>query len=936
MNDQGIQESTSAQPLTPKKGSIVLPSMENLVGKANGSTGALDNPNAQEHLRLVSARYAHLPTPQSPNDFTYYVPGLTNGPDSPISHLSHSFASSSRSVIEPSASSSLLDGTPKRPMSKTQTFITPDSSPFASRIEAHNHVTMLSTPTRSQLPPSNGVDSLVPFFAPLIPRKTPSPSPSEHHSSGLSSPFMAKSTPRPSSNSPPNLRETTPLFTAIPNGTVSTSTISTPPVSPLHASGSLSNTTTPPISAGGELDRIHQVIQHQHDDRESRRPEYLTRAKRSFSEVDFGGLMEDENLADRERFSSIGITESPMKGRRIKLFQETSEESFEESLMAGGYGRYRTAEWVRQPQPIVVNAGTGAPVNVVAHLEEVQQQEAPSRPLTEKEIRKQKRLDAFRSSSSSASRLYPVEIEGKGRVLLDVPTEHNDIDTSLATSKKRTPGKRKRKAEPTAKERRAAAAAAAAEESAEKPNWPDAEFPWRLRTEERTEQARVEEQERLEWIEKYLDRDTDEEDDGESGSIDGGVYGGAADAEDDEVLPSSVWGVVYEDGDDQPIPYRAGRGKMVPLSGDPNQPLKFKRRRSAYFPSDPADARAALLSKKNVRVLSFRRQRSISHRKSISGNEDDQILCICRGVDDGRELVQCDSCKTWYHLDCIGIDDILELGPPDNDWFCYRCENARDSPPSVEATVPVPYTEPTFAPTDETPRRRQVDSQFFHPPVPESPTQSWSLSVPHTPKTPTRGVTSNIEFSSGFSSSSSRYGPVTPRHQARDVRIISGGGSTPGGPFDVFGSDDSRFDPTSTPSRGIKFGVPFATPNDKHTPSARVFHTPSKPSTRAGGSVPGSASFGASGFLSSALSERGSGDGTGRVESGPYPYARPSHPGAPYDDSSPIRREGHRIRRIVDPPTMSTRALFIEESPLARTKGKGRALDFGVGPHGIA
>lgn len=50
--------------------------------------------------------------------------------------------------------------------------------------------------------------------------------------------------------------------------------------------------------------------------------------------------MEDENLADRERFSSIGITESPMKGRRIKLFQETSEESFEESLMAGGYGRY--------------------------------------------------------------------------------------------------------------------------------------------------------------------------------------------------------------------------------------------------------------------------------------------------------------------------------------------------------------------------------------------------------------------------------------------------------------------------------------------------------------------------------------------------------------------------------------------------------------------
>ncbi|KAJ4485381.1 hypothetical protein J3R30DRAFT_3439093 [Lentinula aciculospora] len=922
IGDRGTQETSIIQPHTPKKSPAPLPTIGNVDGNVDGSTGASNRPNARDHLRVVSTRYAHLPTPQSPNDFTYYVPGLTNGPESPISHISHSFATSSRFLVEPSAGTSFLD---KTSPSNAQHFITPDSSPFATRFDVYNNFNP-STPTRRQLPFSGGIESLITSLTPPVPRKTPSPSPSEPHSSGLSSPFVAK-TPRQSSVSPSHFNQIPSSF-APPSDVTTTSVITTPPFSPLLASESNltpSISTTPPVSAGGELGRIHQEIQHQHDVLESRRPDYLMRAKRSISDVDPGGLIEDENSAERDRVSSVGIMESPMKGRRIKLFQETSEESFEESLMAGGYGRYRTAEWVRQPQPIVVNAGTGAPVNVVAHLEEVQQHTPPP-PVTEKEIRKQKRLNAFRSSSSALSRLYPVEIEGKGRVLLDVPTDPNDVD-GLPVSKKRLPNKRKRKAEPTAKERRAAAAAAAAEESVEKPNWPDTEFPWRLRTEERTEHAQAEERQRLEWIEKYLDRDTDDEEDGDGSICGGGTHG--ADAEDDEILPSSIWGVVYEDGDDQPVPYRPGRGKMVPLLGDPDQGTKYKHKRSAYFPSDPADARAALLSKRNVRALSFRSQRSISRRRSIDGSEEDEILCVCHGVDDGRDLVQCDYCKTWYHLDCIGIDDISELGPPEDQWFCYRCESASDSPPSIEAVVSIPDTEPIFAPTDETPRR-QADNQFFHPPVPESPTQSWSLSGPHIPKTPTRGFATNSEFGSGFSSSSShfpssRHGPVTPRHIVRDVRIIS----TPGGPFDVFSPDDSRFDPTTTPSRGIKFGIPFTTPNGKNTPSSRALYTPSKPSARSGG-VPGSASFGASGFLSSALSERVSGGGGAQIESSPY-NVRPLHPGPPYDDSSPIRREGHRIRRIADPPTTASRALFIEESPLARTKGKGRALDFGIG-----
>ena len=113
---------------------------------------------------------------------------------------------------------------------------------------------------------------------------------------------------------------------------------------------------------------------------------------------------------------------------------------------------------------------------------------------------------------------------------------------------------------------------------AEKPNWPDSEFPWALRTEEKAEQERAEEEERLRWIEKFLDRESDEEDDEE------GVYRGTVDDEE-EVLPSSVWGMVYDDEDDRPVPYRAGRGKMVPLRGDPGLDAKreSKHRRSRIY-----------------------------------------------------------------------------------------------------------------------------------------------------------------------------------------------------------------------------------------------------------------------------------------------------------------------------------------------------------------
>lgn len=573
----------------------------------------------------------------------------------------------------------------------------------------------------------------------------------------------------------------------------------------------------------------------------------------------------------------------------------------------------RTADWVRQPQPLtLVTPGPAGPSNVVTILEE-----AEEAPPTEKELKKRKRLAAFRGERTPydepSTKLYPVELEGRGRVLLDVPAEEPSAlaDPEPTSSKRKGSSRRKKKGtEPTAKERKALAmAAAAAEDLVHKPNWPDAEFPWKLRTEERADLAKAEEEEKLKWIERFLDRESDDEDEGEAGP--------RRDVDQDMTLPSR-WGLVYENEADQPPPPRGGRGKMVPLLTNPavTRPSQL-RRKSSYFPSDPADARAALLSKKSVRTLSYRQQRRL---RQVEDDSDEEIVCICRGRDDGRELVQCDGCETWYHLQCIGIRNISELGKEEDPWFCRNCE--ADDVASMVPEMEAMSSEPTFVPTDEEPRRSlSYDPPFFQPSLQDSP-MAWNPA--RMPKTPTRDGRSS-DYDHGLSSGpswvdSSRHGPSTPQYPSQGVRVYTN--STPG-PFDAY-DDESPFDPTSTPSRGIKFGVPFTTPkNNISVWPARAngsFHTPSKPSGRSTGNK----TFGGPGTLSNALDESGGGLGSS-------PFSR-MHP---YDES-PIRRaisgEGSRGRRAIDSP-LTSRLMGslppLEDSPVMRYREQERLHQFG-------
>ncbi|KAJ7139380.1 hypothetical protein C8R44DRAFT_303174 [Mycena epipterygia] len=921
---------------------------------------SLSSPSEGGMSAFPSGR-THLPTPQSPEYMGHYI----QAPESPLAHASY---------MSYSAISRPLYGMPlQKPMnpmqgrSPQQQTMTPESSPYTPR---YNQSSYSLTPAIPQFNPlstnfstpraSSSTTLQSPATATKPPPRMITPPPSTPSPANLSSPFKDKltmadkaptsiisrlsGTPRPTSNHIPahvddifssssSSSSAHPLSTAQQFPAASSAT---PPISPNPSTAPPLMLAAPTPVPGGEMERIRQAMMQnqlaQYQEAEARRPDYLKRAKRPLSASDLPAPVDEDSRP------GVGIMDSPHKGRRITLFQETSDQSFEESLMAGGYGRYRTADWVRQPQPMAPTPGPAGPSTVVKRVEVP---EAP-RPPTEKELRKRKRLQAFRSNETTntsdppTSKLFPVNLEGKGRVLIDTLSEEHGLAPSApvdpSPSKTANGGKRamaaankkaKKKAqEPSAREKKAMLQAAAAlEDSSEKPNWPDAEFPWRLRTEERAELAKEEEEQRMQWIEKFLDRDTDEEDVSEEEEE------VQKDGAEEELLSPRAWGKVYEEGAQRPIPARGGRGKMVPLSADPYAGMRDLRplggiKKSRFFPSDPGDALAALLAKKSVRALSFRQQRRQREQNANAGSDEEEVLCICHGKNDDEEVVQCDNCQTWYHLHCIGIRSIADLGREEDPWYCEGCvvvERSESSEDEGEQTTRA--QEPTFVPTDNEPPRvsRSDDTPIFQPSALQDSPMPWSG-----PKTPPRGsARSTTEFGSGFSSvsaSDSRHEPVTPQgpstpqypNRRGSVQIFSH--DTPG----LFDMDDAPFDPTSTPSRGIKFG--FTTPKNTMWPTRPngLFQTPSKRRDSS------SRLFGGPGTLDESA-------GGGGVFSSPFGRM-------PAYDDSPIRRDtapagdGQRARRLLDspiPPSVGGRylgsAMTLEDSPVMWSmKGKER------------
>ncbi|KAJ7592980.1 hypothetical protein C8J56DRAFT_486890 [Mycena floridula] len=375
-------------------------------------------------------------------------------------------------------------------------------------------------------------------------------------------------------------------------------------------------------------------------------------------------------VAMRPRFpSNLG---NSMLDRR--MFQVTSDESFEESLMAGGYGRYKTADWDRQPS-LLVETNTAGPSlsGIMDMVRVVEEPVAPSTPITEKELRKRRRLAAFARTASedsykenepnSAGRLRAIELDGKGRVLID-PSSLSFSSSSISFIKPDLPAKRR----PRAKK------GEAIDLSDQRiPDWPDDVFPWVLRNQVRILEEREEEERRMKRIEQYFDGDSD----GDEDQPPPGTYS------DVELATLAEWGVIYVQG--QPVRKVVRRhniGRFTNLKPLPDAQLAIlslyqKRLRTSEMAVDEVD--------------------DVSESLEAEPQAVDEIICSCQGNDDGREIIRCSGCQFPFHLECVQASHQPR---------CYTCRHCSRSDKVADVFVkPQPGI---FMPAGITPRLQRA------------------------------------------------------------------------------------------------------------------------------------------------------------------------------------------------------------------------------------
>ncbi|TDL15843.1 hypothetical protein BD410DRAFT_832395 [Rickenella mellea] len=759
---------------------------------------------------------AHLPTPHSPNNVIPYFPGVVASPESPLLNVPQ------RSLSSVSAPATLSQRLPPRPRSpraaspRMGQMATPETSPASKRTSPPVPITPRprSAPLSSthftnfhavRVKPEESLTALAPAHIISPPMSTQSISVSpETARASFSSPFMPQFGP---------VDEPQYLLPFV--GGESHHPKYSPPVesgdlfssATFRGSPPLSSTPFPPNRLGSSSKLVDEKLEEKVNvvdpeellvDRQQA-PGLSSTVRRSASGIDSHA----ESTIPGPSHVGLQIIASPTKGRRLKLFdfKQTSAESFEESLMTHGYGTYGEP---RTPQKRI-SATDGLSQEAIDWLTHNTPAGPSTIPVTsemdievsERELKKRKRLQAFqRGPLVTQPKLQPVEVEGKGRILLNLPTEEAETAPAGSPVKKRVVGRKRKGA--TDKKSRVVITQAGGPDRHDEPRWLDSEFPWCLRGKERDDETKLEDQERLRWIEKFLDRETDSDDE-EEGDV-------------PRAMPPTH---ELDEPCNEPHP-RLGRGKMVPLQADPSttRAEPTNQRDNVFIPSDPADARAALLSKRSVRILAHRKRQ---FRSGLSRENEGEVRCICGEGDDGTPQVQCDDCHLWYHWDCIGIQDEKELGDEDDPWYCSSCITYRKSgrEPSPETSSPI-YRQPTLVPTDDlVPSGTGRDVAFYQSSPQGSAQRGWSTSAP--PQTPDRNEQTREAYSSRRPwESGPRAGPSTPLAWSHGVQVYS----TPRGPFDDYGPDEPAFDPTSTPSRGIKLGMPFVTPKSDWTSRA--------------------------------------------------------------------------------------------------------------------
>jgi hypothetical protein len=176
-----------------------------------------------------------------------------------------------------------------------------------------------------------------------------------------------------------------------------------------------------------------------------------------------------------------------------------------------------------------------------------------------------------------------------------------------------------------------------------RPDWPDEDTPWKIEGGALRGRHLREEKERTALLKRYLETSSDDE-------------------EDDD-----------------------GAGRFPSYKG---RAAQTRRPSAGRSPSNTtSDAKAALLSALN------RSRRGALRRSAppvfVPGGV---ISCVCKNTAAGGTLITCSSCRSWFHLGCIGLDN---LQMADN-WVCDPCvvqaRRATLSSPSGRTPVAARYT----------------------------------------------------------------------------------------------------------------------------------------------------------------------------------------------------------------------------------------------------
>lgn len=134
-----------------------------------------------------------------------------------------------------------------------------------------------------------------------------------------------------------------------------------------------------------------------------------------------------------------------------------------------------------------------------------------------------------------------------------------------------------------------------------------------------------------------------------------------------------------------------------------------------------------------------------------------KVSCVCGRSDEGDDMVRCDDCTEWYHLECVNVPSSRRAA---KEWFCFRCTGdptptgpspSKRSRPATSSPA-IPVSEPTLVETACSPRPRgnfydTNGADLVLAPSPHASPSRRSVPTVAAPVTPTLGGLTRADYS---------------------------------------------------------------------------------------------------------------------------------------------------------------------------------------------